>query len=435
LPQIRPFAGVHFAKSLGPDLSALIAPPFDVLDEQSKGVLQAKHANNIVTIDLPYLPPKAVGPDEVYAKANTTFQSWLSAGILQKAPRPAMYPYTQSFDHNGRMYHRRGFFCAVKISPFGEGHVVPHEKTYREAIEDRLKLMRATQTQMSPIFGLYSDSRHEVTNLLYKNLSRPEYTATLHGVKNDMWTVHDTDIERQMIDFLGRKPVYIADGHHRYTTALTYLQELEKQNGGPLPSSHPANYCMFVLVGMQDDGLLILPTHRLIGNVESFNIDAFKAAVAGAFDVTETTVIPEQVADYIDITLPMLPAHTFGLYDGRNKKLYQLTCKNPDVLQPLEPGLSDASRRLDVAILQRYLLDEVIQPMFAGKKELTKKYTAESTEVIWKTDGIQSQIALLLKSTPLGALEQLAQHNEVMPQKSTYFFPKLATGMMMNSVE
>jgi uncharacterized protein (DUF1015 family) len=346
-----------------------------------------------------------------------------------------MYPYTQSFSHNGRMYHRRGFFCTVKISPFGEGHVVPHEKTYREAIEDRLKLMRATRAQMSPIFGLYSDSRHEVTSLLYKNLSRPEYTATLNGVQNDLWTVHDTDVERQMIDLLGRKPIYIADGHHRYTTALTYLQELEKQNDGPLPASHPANYCMFVLVGMQDDGLLILPTHRLIGNVESFNIEAFKVAVAGAFDVTETSVSPEKVAEYVDITLPKLPAHTFGLYDGRSKKLYQLTCKNPDLLRPLEPTLSDASRRLDVAILQRYLLEEIIQPMFATGKEVTKQYTAESSEIIWKTDGIKSQIGLLLKSTPLSALEQLAQHNEVMPQKSTYFFPKLATGMVMNSVD
>jgi uncharacterized protein (DUF1015 family) len=434
LPQIRPFAGVHFAKSLGPDLSALIAPPFDVLDEKSKAALQARHPNNIVTIDLPYLPPKAVGPDEVYSNADFVMQQWLKAGILQKFPRPAIYPYTQSFDHNGRMYHRRGFFCAVKISPFGEGHVVPHEKTYREAIEDRLKLMRATHTQMSPIFGLYSDSRHEMTTLLYKNLSKPEYTATLNGVQNDLWTVHDTDIERQLIDFIGRKPVYIADGHHRYTTALTYLQELEKKNGGPLPPNHPANYCMFVLVGMQDDGLLILPTHRLIGNVESFNIQAFIAAVADTFDVVESTLTPDKVAEYIDIFLPKQPAHTFGLYDGRSKKLYQLTCKNQDVLRDLEPNLSDASRRLDVAILQRYLLDEIIQPNFADGKEITKAYTAESSEIVTKTDGIKSQIALLLKSTPLGALEQLAQYKEVMPQKSTYFFPKLATGMVMNSV-
>jgi uncharacterized protein (DUF1015 family) len=151
--------------------------------------------------------------------------------------------------------------------------------------------------------------------------------------------------------------------------------------------------------------------------------------------VTASNIAPDKVAEYIDIFLPKQPAHTFGLYDGRSKKLYQLTCKNPDVLKDLEPNLSDASRRLDVAILQRYLLDEVIQPNFAGAgKEITKQYTAESSEVVTKTDGVKSQVAFLLKSTPLGALEQLGQYKEVMPQKSTYFFPKLATGMVMNSV-
>ena len=435
MPQIRPFAGVHFSKSLGPDLSALIAPPFDVLDEKSKAALQSRHPNNIVSIDLPFLPPKAVGPDEVYTRANATMQSWLSAGILQKFPRPAIYPYSQSFNHNGRVLHRRGFFCTVKISPFSEGHVVPHEKTYRESIEDRLKLMRATHTQMSPIFGLYNDTRHEVNHLLFNNLSRPDFTATLDDVKNDLWVVHDTDIERQLIDFIGLKPVYIADGHHRYTTALTYLQELEKQNGGPLAQNHPANYCMFCLVGMQDDGLLILPTHRLIGNIEAFNIAAFTAAIAPNFDVIESTLAPNQVTEYCDVFLPKQPAHTFGLYDGRSKKLYQLTCINQDVLRSLEPNLSDASRRLDVAILQRYLLDEIIEPNFAQGKQLSKAYTANAAEVVEKTDGVKSQIALLLKSTPLGALEQLAQHQELMPQKSTYFFPKLATGLVMNVLQ
>lgn len=435
MPQIRPFAGIHFGKNLGPDISNLIAPPFDVLDEKSKAALQAKHPNNIVTIDLPYLPPKAVGPDEVYAKANLTLQSWLSAHILEKSPRPALYPYVQSFEHGGRTYHRRGLFATVKISPFGEGHVVPHEKTYREAIEDRLKLMRATRAQMSPIFGLFSDPRHDVTNLLFRNLGRPEFSGTLQGIKNDLWTVTDADIERQVIDFLAGKPVYIADGHHRYTTALAYKQELEAKNGGPLPPNHPANYCMFVLVGMQDDGLLILPTHRLIGNVEAFDIAAFRSAVADSFDIETTALSPDQIAEFVDVTLPKQPAHTFGLYDGRAKKLHSLTCKNPDVLKSLEPTHSDAWRRLDVAILQRYLLDEVIQPKFTAGKELTKGYTAEAAEVVPKTDGKKFQIALLLKSTPLTALEQLAVHNEVMPQKSTYFYPKLATGMVINSVE
>ena len=432
MPQIRPFAAVQFARHLGPDWSALIAPPFDVLDEATKPALQAKHPNNIVTVDLPFLPPKAVGPDAVYQQADVTLRSWLAAGILARPARGAIYPYQQSFDHNGRTHHRKGFFAAVKLSPFGGGQIVPHEQTYREAIEDRLKLTRATGHQLSPIFGLYSDTRHEVAKRLYENLGRPEHTATLDGVRNDLWSVTDADVERQVIDFVGRKPIYIADGHHRYTTALTYLAELEAKHGGPLPPTHPANYCMFCLVGMQDDGLLILPTHRLIGNVQAFDMTAFTAAVAGVFDVVHLDVPPDQVPHWTDVTLPLLPAHTSGLFDGRTGRLYQLTCRNPDVLAAVEPDHSDAWRRLDVAILQRYLLDGVIGPNFAPLgQEPTRAYTAVAAEAVARTDGTSAQIALLLKSTPLGALEQLAVHGEVMPAKSTYFYPKLATGMCL----
>ena len=437
MPQIRPFAAVQFGKQLGPDWSDLIAPPFDVLDERTKPALAAKHPNNIVTVDLPYLPPKAVGPDAVYAEADATLRSWLAGGKLVKPNRAAVYPYMQSFEHHGRTHHRRGFFAVVKVTPFGGGHVVPHEQTYREAIADRLKLTRATHMQLSPIFGLYSDTRHEVVHRLFENLGRPDHTATLDGVKNDLWTVIDADVERQVIDFVGRKPVYIADGHHRYTTALTYLGEMEAANGGPLPPTHPANYCMFCLVGMQDDGLLILPTHRLIGGLDKFDVAAFTAAVADVFDVVRTEITPEQLPHWVDVTLDMQPAHTFGLYDGRS--LYQLTCRDADALlakmTAAEPDHSDAWRRLDVAILQRYLLDGVIGPTFAGGKSPSRTYTADASEVAAKVDGTTSQIALLLKATPLGALEQLAVHDEVMPAKSTYFYPKLATGMCMYSLQ
>jgi uncharacterized protein (DUF1015 family) len=186
---------------------------------------------------------------------------------------------------------------------------------------------------------------------------------------------------------------------------------------------------MFVLVGMQEDGMLILPTHRLIGGIERFHIEDFRAATAGAVEVTETPFGPEKLDEYVSVMLPLQPAHTFGLYDGVAKKLYQLTLKNPDVLRPLEPKQSDALRRLDVSVLQRYFLDEILTPRFAGGKELTKGYTAYGNEIAPQVDGKKYQLALLLKSTPLGALEQLAQHGEVMPQKSTFFFPKVATGM------
>jgi uncharacterized protein (DUF1015 family) len=431
---IRPFAAIKYAPDSRFQLSNVIAPPYDVLDEQQKAALCAKDPHNIVNIDLPFMPPKSVGPQEVYDKANITLRSWLSAGILQQDRRRALYPYTQTYDYNGKTYHRRGFMGLVRLSPFGQGQVVPHEKTYKGPIEDRLKLMRATGVQLSPIFGLFSDSTGEVNKLLYENTGRPELDGTLDGVRNQLWSVIDSDVENRVIEFLGTKPVYIADGHHRYTTALQYQFEQQQKNGGkPLPEAHPANWCMFVLVAMQDDGLLILPTHRLIGGLGGFSVDAFRAAVSGVFDVVETPLGPDHVDEFVNNVLPLQPAHTMGVYDAATKRVYQLNCKNSDVLAPLEPNQSDAWRRLDVAILQRYLLDEVLAPKFAGGKELVKGYTADPFAIAPQIgDGSKYQLALLLKSTPLGALEQLGRHDEVMPQKSTYFYPKLATGIVIN---
>jgi uncharacterized protein (DUF1015 family) len=425
---IRPFAGIHFPK--GSDVSNLIAPPYDVLDEAGKARFQAKHPHNVVTIDLPHLPPKTVGPDAVYGSAASTLQAWLHTGVLKKDDRRALYPYAQTFEHAGRTVHRRGFIALVKLSPFGEGQVVPHEKTYAAPIEDRLKLMRATGTQLSPIFGLFSDPRHEVTGLLYHNAGRPELTGTLDGVKNDLWSVIDAEVENQVIDLMGHKPVYIADGHHRYTTALQYQKEAAAAHGGKLPPHHPANYCMFVLVGMQDPGLLILPTHRLIGGLTNFSIEAFRSALSANFELAEMAVGPDHMTEAVDQLAHGSP-HVFGLYDGKTRRLYSLKLRNLDILKAYEPNQSDSWRKLDVAILQRYLLDEILQPKFAGGKELTKGYTAYANEVAGQVDGNKYQLALLLRPTPLHALEELGKHNEVMPQKSTFFFPKLATGMVM----
>lgn len=428
---IRPFTGIHYATKSDLELSKLIAPPYDVLDEAGKAALQGKHPNNIVTVDLPHMPPKSVGPDEVYERANTTLQAWVKAGVLVRDKRPSLYPYSQSYEHHGRTYHRRGFICLVKLEPFGAGHIVPHEKTYKGPIEDRLKLMRATRVQLSPIFGLFNDTRGEVTHKLYENAGRPMLDGTLEGVRSQLWSISDPKVENEVMQLMGVKHIYIADGHHRYTTALQYQYEAERAAGGKLPPDHPANYCMFVLVGMQNDGLLILPTHRLIGGMQSFSVVELKKALADQFDVGETTMSPEELAESINTD----PPHTFGLFDGATRKSYKLRLRSQDVLKALEPGQSDAWRRLDVAILQRYLLDEVIQPKFAAGKELTKGYTAYADEVGPKVDGKTYQIALLLRPTPLQALEDLGRHGEVMPQKSTFFYPKLATGMVLNPLE
>jgi uncharacterized protein (DUF1015 family) len=432
MADIRPFAGIHYAQKPELNLSNLIAPPYDVLDEAGKAALQARHPNNIVNIDLPHMPPKTVGPDEVYERAKLTYQSWRSEGVLMQDSRPALYPYEQTYTHAGKTYHRRGFIALVRLTPFGQD-VIPHEKTYKGPIEDRLKLMRSTGLQLSPIFGLYPDAKNEVTDLLFSKAAKPEFSATMDDVQNDMWSVIDADIENRVIDLMKSKNIYIADGHHRYTTALQYQFEQIQANGGkPLPENHPANYCMFVLIGMQDPGLLILPTHRLIGNLDRWDFQKFSAMVDSHFNITETPLRPDHV-DELAETLPGYPPHTMGLFDGRSKKLYTLQPRDPDLLAPYEPNQSKEWRALDVAILQRYLLDEVLQPHFASPgKELTRGYTPDPHAVAPQVDGEKYQIALLLQPTPLKALEDLGRHGEVMPQKSTYFFPKLATGMVIN---
>jgi uncharacterized protein (DUF1015 family) len=179
---------------------------------------------------------------------------------------------------------------------------------------------------------------------------------------------------------------------------------------------------------MFDDGMLILPTHRIIGGLENFSIDKFKKALGVNVEVLESLAPPEEVAN----SITQDAAHTFGLYDAATKKCYKLKLINHDILKALEPNQSDAWRQLDVAILQRYLIDEILKPTFAGGKDPTKTYTADASQVAKMTDGKDFQIALMIRPTPLPALEELGKHNEVMPQKSTFFYPKLATGMMIN---
>jgi uncharacterized protein (DUF1015 family) len=416
--QIRPLTAIRFKNPAA--LSDLIAPPYDVLDEAGKAALQKKHPNNIITIDLPHMPPKTVGPDSAYEAANRTLRQWIDQGVLVKDQRPGYYAYAQTYTSRGRTYNRKGFFAKVRLSPFGQGQVVPHEKTYPDAIHDRLKLTRATKMQLSPIFGLFSDPETRVTSRLFREIGPAEMTATLDNVKNELWTVYDPATIKDVTDLMAAKPIYIADGHHRYTMALQY----EKEN--------PAADCaLFVLIAMQDPGLVILPTHRILGGLPPFDAAALRSKLGNNAELNELPGGADAVAKYTDDTLPNRPNNTFGLYDGNAKKLYELRIKNPDVLKSLEPNQSAAWRSLDVAVLQRYLLDEVIAPT----GQLTKAYTADATQVVPMTDGAIRQFAVLLRPTPLSALEELGKHNEVMPQKSTYFFPKLATGMVVNPLE
>ena len=270
MAEVTPFAAIRYDYSkVGGDLSNLIAPPYDVLDQSDKDALLAKDGHNIVGIDLPHMPPKSKGPDEAYAASAKLLDAWLGDGTLVREPKPAIYLYHQTFEYAGKTHTRRKLIARVRLQPFSEGVVLPHEKTFGGAKEDRLALMKATKVNMSPIFGLFTDQEDKVGKAMASTAARkPEITAKLEGVTNELWIESDEGVCAAVATAMADKKIYIADGHHRYGTALLYRDWLAEQHGGSLPADHPANFVMFVLAGMEDPGCLIIPYHRALAQID-----------------------------------------------------------------------------------------------------------------------------------------------------------------------
>jgi uncharacterized protein (DUF1015 family) len=429
---VRPFRGIRYAATVGRDVSDLIAPPYDVLDAADKASLLGKSPYNIVAVDLPHVPPKTLGPDSAYASAAQTMKLWLDRGVLVRDSRPAFYPYEQSYTHEGKSYARRGLVGLVKLTPFGVD-VIPHERTYPGPIEDRLRLMQTTTAQLSAVFGLYRDPSNEITRLLFSHTSMPDAVATLDGVTHKLWDVIDAAVDQRVVDLFADKKIYIADGHHRYTTALHYQRLAEQEHGGPLPEDHPANYAMFVLVGFDDPGLIVLPTHRLIGGVANWSADAFVALASRHLDITPTPYQTQHLPEVAGM-LGGFGAGVIAMFDRATGRVWKLALRDSAIMKQLEPNQSDAWRSLDVAVLRRLVIDELIVGKMNAGNDAKLAYTPDASQIAPKLRAESLDVAFLLQSTPVTALADLGDHGEVMPQKSTYFYPKPATGLVINAL-
>jgi len=460
MPLIRPIKAIGYHQTLDRpitdkkpvDISDLIAPPYDVLDEAKKSALLDANTNNIVAVDLPHLPAKTVGPDETYIQAGQLFQQWLDQGVLKRSTKPALYVYQQTYEatQSGRTrtFNRRGLMCNVRLQAFGpppadsaaRGGVYPHEQTFASAKEDRLKLMRATRAQLSPIFGMYSDPQSIMTAKLETiTKSRPADFAGHtrgDGVLHEVWTVDKLDLIEELASMIADSDVFIADGHHRYNTALMYREELESQQG-VLPPDHLANNCLFVLVAIQDPGMIVLPTHRVLGGMDQFSISRFIEIAGGKLQITE---FPS--ADGIDAGLTKLEAalpeaghHAIGLYGGGNKLWLAITT-DADPLANSFADHSKAWRQLDVAIAQHLIWEAICQPAFcAADQTISWKFPHTLEELRQQIDSSDYQLGLVMQPTPLHAVRQISEASELMPQKSTFFYPKLATGLVINPLE
>jgi uncharacterized protein (DUF1015 family) len=413
----------------------------------------------VVAIDLPHIPPKEAGPDAAYEAAGHTLRMWLEAGILKRDEKPAIYAYQQTYTvsgsggTNGTTYQRRGFFSRVRLEEFEPGGTIhPHEQTFSGPKEDRLKLMRATQANLSPVFGLYDDPSNDVTDLLFEAVTnqKPAASAELPSqdgksiVLSELWAVTDHAVIREVAQLMADKHLYIADGHHRYGTCLNYRKELSAELGVPLEPNHPANFCLFVCIAMQDPGLIILPTHRVVAaaSLENFYLDKFREVADETCEVIDTKFSGDSLgALEHELAAGAFGAHAIGVYDPVEDAVLVLRPKSGDPLSTFsgDPTLAEKSaawRQLDVAILQHLVFDRIVAPHFAKKgTKMAWAFPHEAHEVTTLCQSGGYRVGFLLQPTPLTAVRDLCNANELMPQKSTFFYPKLATGMVINSLE
>ena len=450
MPLIRPIPAITYLKTQDHDVSAFICPPYDVLDKEDKRELLKGSTRNLVAVDLPHLPAKTVGPDEVYDQAGNTFRRWLDQGILNRRDHPALFVYQQTFqdpreaggssDDTGAALRRRGLVANVKVTPFGvsepgQGGVHPHEKTHSGPKEDRLKLMRACQAQLSPIFGIYSDPSPRIGQILddvCRSQAPDQHAYTPNDqVQHDIWAVDDPDVVKELCQAMSGIDAFIADGHHRYTTAINYLNELEA-NHGELPDDHPAKYCMFVLVSMHDPGMIVLPTHRVLGGLKGFGLQQMAEAAKGVLRITPFSG-PDLAS--LEAALSGAGPHAMGLYcpsDGA-APMAIATPIDPDPLGTKFADRSDAWRSLDVALVQHLIVDDICQSHFCpAGQNVAWKYPHTLNQVSDDVAGSDYQLGVVLQATPLKSVIDVSQAGELMPQKSTFFFPKIATGLVIN---
>jgi uncharacterized protein (DUF1015 family) len=407
MADIKPFRAIRYSQE---NITNFICPPYDVISPLEKERLQKLSQFNIVNIEL----PDQTNKNNKYRNASELLHLWQDEGVLVRDDIPAFYFYEQVFNDHGIKMTRRGFFAALKLeNPHSQkGSIKPHEKTLSKPKADRLSLLKATKANISPIFGLFDDERRIVVDICKKIAKRnPSAVAKdKEGVFHKLWTVDDKDIIKILEKYLLNKKIFIADGHHRYETAWNYSQERKEKDKHYLQYSD-YNYVMSYLCPMEDPGISIWATHRVVIEAP----DNLEANIEKYFDV-------HLAKDFQKLSKKEIqPIMIFK--DGKYRVL---TIKKDDFLKKAMPKKSKAYRNLAVSALHYVLMPNIEASEFTYVKD-----DREAVLLARKT----GRIAIIVPPTPVQSLKAISLSNETMPQKSTYFYPKLASGIVIAIVK
>jgi len=430
MADIRAFRGFRYDLGRAGPLSDLVAPPYDVIGPGLQQDLYNRSPYNAIRVELTKDEPGDTATTNKYARASQALSGWLNDHALQQDTLRGLYVVEQEYEIEGETFRRRGFMARVRLEPFGTGRIFPHEQTMTGPKEDRLKLYRATGMNLSPVFGLYPDPANDVfgriESLLHRNLP---LEATDHlGVVSRLWQITDDRVIGAVVSGMAERPVFIADGHHRYESALRY-QEEAKAAGMVANTDAPANFVLMMLVSMSDPGLIILPTHRLISGFTGLGAGQLKTALGQHFHVERVGSAREAwEAVELDGTQAMLAFHT------KADNVWQTArFTNPGLMAELAADHSPEWRGLAVSILHVAALGKLIPAAVGGSASC--KYVHLLTEVEECVAAGGCDLAALVPPVSMEHVEEISGHREKMPPKSTYFYPKLLTGLVYNSLK
>jgi uncharacterized protein (DUF1015 family) len=404
MADISAFKALHYDLDRVGGLQPVVAPPYDVIDAAQRAELVSRSPHNVVEIDLPQ-------GDDPYAHAADVFAQWQRDGVLVRDDAPALWALEQDYTGpDGRRRTRHGFFARVKVEDYGPGRIRPHERTHPGPKEDRLRLTRATHANLSPIFSLYDDPAGAAWGALAAHLESEPWASVTDedGTVHRLWRVTDPAALAAVQEALAPAELLIADGHHRYETARVHHSE-----GG-------AGHVLMCLVALQDPGLTVFPTHRLLTDIR--DREALRSTIERDFEVAPT----DELEPTGDGPVRM------GYLDGHHRRPLMLTLRDPATVAAALPDKPDAYRRLDTAVLEALILEGALGMSEDDISHLRGLAYARSTaEAIDLVSTGRAYAAFFMGPTPVERVRDVAATGETMPPKSTYFFPKVPTGLVM----
>ncbi len=450
---IVPFRGISYDVRKVGDFSRVVAPPYDVISPEAQDALYRRHPQNVVRLILNKENLQDNAQDNRYTRSATFYRTWLKEGVLVRTPNPQFYFLQEEFnssilpfapaDATGQEIVRQGFIGLIHLEEYSTGVVLPHEKTQTKPRADRLALMEACQANFSQIFSLYPDEEGAMVPVYHQVFSSKEPAVDVtddEGVRRKLWMVSDPKVLRKVMEIMKSKQIFIADGHHRYETALAYREKQRlrfPQNTG----KETYQFTMMYLAAMEDKGLFILPTHRVVYNLEGFQatslLDQLRSDFSVKvfdFDSRDEKITREKFL--MELASGADRSRSLGMFLQKEKKYFILSLKEERSLDDAQPGISSSLKALDVNLLHILVFQKRLkigpQELAAGKNVL---YFKEPEEAAGAVKSGKGQIAFFLNPTKVYQVRDVSLAGETMPSKSTFFYPKLLSGLVINPLD